>query len=190
MACTLVLAAGERLRSPSTDLSHVFPSPTAVLSCAERDPAAFSMPQSRRRTICTLAGAVAAGELAIDAGVDAQQVEADLERLDGIGSWTAGYVSMRASGHPDAFLPTDLGVRRAVEALGGDGAPGRILTIAERWRPWRAYAVAHLWLFDSRRPRAQTATGEPIAAPPRHDGSARSRPRRPPRRRARSEGHP
>jgi AraC family transcriptional regulator of adaptative response / DNA-3-methyladenine glycosylase II len=52
---------------------------------------------------------------------------------------------MRALGDPDAFLPTDLGVRRAVEGLGVSGDPASIQKLAERWRPWRSYAVQHLW---------------------------------------------
>ena len=59
--------------------------------------------------------------------------------LPGIGPWTASYIAMRALGDPDAFLPTDLGVRHALERLGVPAAR------AERWRPYRAYAVVHLW---------------------------------------------
>jgi AraC family transcriptional regulator of adaptative response / DNA-3-methyladenine glycosylase II len=61
--------------------------------------------------------------------------------LPGIGPWTADTVAMRALGDPDAFLPTDLGVRAAATALGIDDVVGR----ARRWEPWRSYAVQHLW---------------------------------------------
>jgi AraC family transcriptional regulator, regulatory protein of adaptative response / DNA-3-methyladenine glycosylase II len=46
---------------------------------------------------------------------------------------------------PDAFMPTDLGVRHALERLGEDGSPAGATRIAERWRPYRAYALQHLW---------------------------------------------
>jgi AraC family transcriptional regulator of adaptative response / DNA-3-methyladenine glycosylase II len=65
--------------------------------------------------------------------------------LRGVGPWTASYVAMRALGDPDAFLPSDLGVRRAVERLGHAGDPRSVTALAERWRPWRAYATQHLW---------------------------------------------
>ena len=52
---------------------------------------------------------------------------------------------MRALRDPDAFLPTDLGVRRALERLGHDGSPAAATRISERWKPYRAYAVQHLW---------------------------------------------
>jgi len=52
---------------------------------------------------------------------------------------------MRALRDPDAFLPSDLGVRHALEQLGQDGRPTAAEQLAERWRPYRAYAVQHLW---------------------------------------------
>jgi AraC family transcriptional regulator of adaptative response / DNA-3-methyladenine glycosylase II len=63
--------------------------------------------------------------------------------LPGIGPWTADYVAMRALGHPDVFLPTDLGVRNALVGLGHD--PAAVVTDSDRWRPWRSYALMHLW---------------------------------------------
>ena len=65
--------------------------------------------------------------------------------LRGIGPWTASYVAMRALGDPDAFLPSDLGVKQAIERLGHAGDRRSVAALAERWRPWRAYATQHLW---------------------------------------------
>ncbi len=76
------------------------------------------------------------------------QVPADLDALlalPGIGPWTVAYIRMRALGDRDAFLPTDLGVRRALARLGHDTSPRAITALAERWRPFRAYAVQYLW---------------------------------------------
>lgn len=63
----------------------------------------------------------------------------------GIGPWTAECVALRALADADAFLASDLGVRRALERLGFDRSPGAALALAERWRPFRAYAQQHLW---------------------------------------------
>ncbi len=60
-------------------------------------------------------------------------------RSKGIGPWTAGYIAMRALGDPDVWLPTDVGVRNGLARLGA--GPER----AERWRPYRSYALLHLW---------------------------------------------
>jgi AraC family transcriptional regulator of adaptative response / DNA-3-methyladenine glycosylase II len=65
--------------------------------------------------------------------------------VPGIGPWTLDYVSMRGFHDPDAFLATDLGVRRGFEALGLPSTTKDILDRAECWRPFRAYAVMHLW---------------------------------------------
>jgi AraC family transcriptional regulator, regulatory protein of adaptative response / DNA-3-methyladenine glycosylase II len=59
--------------------------------------------------------------------------------VPGVGPWTADYVALRALADPDAWLPTDLGVRHALARLGAGPEA------AERWRPYRAHAVAHLW---------------------------------------------
>jgi AraC family transcriptional regulator of adaptative response / DNA-3-methyladenine glycosylase II len=63
---------------------------------------------------------------------------------------------MRALRDPDAFPAGDLGVRHALRALGRDPAPTAVERLAERWRPYRAYAVQHLWasLAEPQRPRS------------------------------------
>lgn len=67
-----------------------------------------------------------------------------LEELPGIGPWTAGYVRLRGLADPDVFLTSDLGVRKAMAALGVRG-PGGIEAVANCWRPWRSLAMLHLW---------------------------------------------
>ena len=65
--------------------------------------------------------------------------------LPGIGPWTAGYIGMRALSDPDAFPPGDAGVLRALRTLGHVVASGSDTGAAQAWRPWRSYAVHHLW---------------------------------------------
>jgi len=81
----------------------------------------------------------------MDPGADPLEVRRTLVRLPGIGPWTAEYVALRALRDPDAFMPTDLGIRRGARALGLADDPAPLLAHAERWRPWRSYAMAHLW---------------------------------------------
>jgi AraC family transcriptional regulator of adaptative response / DNA-3-methyladenine glycosylase II len=132
----IVEAAGERLSIEAGPLTHVFPSPDALAALdAERLP----MPWSRRRTVGELAQRVAAGELVLDVGADRDAVASGLLDIPGIGPWTTGYVLMRGLGDPDVFLPTDLGVKAGLAAI------GRRPDCAERWRPWRSYGVHHLW---------------------------------------------
>jgi AraC family transcriptional regulator of adaptative response / DNA-3-methyladenine glycosylase II len=149
-ASRLTLALGEQLPAPDGTLTHLFPAAAAI---AAADPSALpGAPPRRRATLQALARLLAEGELSIDPGSDRAELRARLLALPGIGPWTVEYIAMRALCDPDAFLPTDLGVRRALQALGGADpalrggcSPRDAERLAERWRPWRAYALQHLW---------------------------------------------
>ena len=80
---------------------------------------------------------------------DWEEARARLLALPGFGPWTVDVIAMRALGDPDAFLPTDLGVRRAAQQLGLPSTPAALTARAAAWRPWRAYAVQYLWATDS-----------------------------------------
>jgi AraC family transcriptional regulator, regulatory protein of adaptative response / DNA-3-methyladenine glycosylase II len=163
VAGRLVAAAGDALPEGSEGVTHLFPTPVALIELAERDPAAFPMPASRRRALMALARAVADGSLTIDPGADPQELRAHLVALPGIGTWTAEYVAMRALRDPDAFMPTDLGILRAARALGLPDDRARLDQTTEGWRPWRSYAMAHLWALPAaplptpRSPSAETS---------------------------------
>jgi AraC family transcriptional regulator of adaptative response / DNA-3-methyladenine glycosylase II len=145
VAGRLVRAAGEALPGADGDVTHLFPTPRALIELAERTPATFAMPAGRRRALVALATAVARDELVMDPGADPDEVRRALVRLPGIGPWTAEYVALRALRDPDAFMPTDLGIRRGARAVGLSDDPVRLVAHAERWRPWRSYAMAYLW---------------------------------------------
>ncbi|WP_436526417.1 AlkA N-terminal domain-containing protein [Actinoplanes sp. HUAS TT8] len=117
--------------------------PAAVI--ADLPDAAFGMPTARRATIRALATAVADGKLDLEPGADRAETTARLLELPGVGPWTAGYVAMRAIGDPDVFLPTDLAARRGAAALGLPDSARALAAHAERWRPWRSYALIRLW---------------------------------------------
>jgi AraC family transcriptional regulator of adaptative response / DNA-3-methyladenine glycosylase II len=103
------------------------------------------MPASRRRAISAVAGALAAGELDLDPDGDSERAHAALLALPGIGPWTANYVAMRALRDPDAFLPGDVGVRHALDRLGVASDPRSADALSQAWRPYRSYALQHLW---------------------------------------------
>ena len=103
------------------------------------------MPTARSAAIVRGCAHLADGRLVLDAGSDRDDVRGALLALPGVGPWTAGYVAMRALGDPDVFLPTDLGVRYVLAALGADASPRAAGARAEQWGPWRSYAVQHLW---------------------------------------------
>ncbi len=140
-AARLVAAVGERVDDPEGGLTHLWPAPEAV---AAVEPGVLALPRTRRETVRVLAEALADGTVDLGPGADAAEARRALLVLPGIGPWTADVVAMRGLGAPDAFLPTDLGVVVAARALGlGEGRALR--ERAERWSPYRAYAVQHLW---------------------------------------------
>ncbi len=140
VAGRLVAAHGRPLPEPDGALTHLFPDARTL---AGLDPTGLPMPRARGRALVGLAGALADGDVALDRGPDRDDVRRRLLELPGIGPWTADYIALRALGHPDVFLPTDIGVRDALLRLGQD--PTEAATLAERWRPWRSYALTHLW---------------------------------------------
>jgi len=142
LAGRLVALHGEELERPVGAVTHVFPS---VETLAEADLTRLGMPRARVRALSALVSALAREELVLDGGSERAQTREQLLALPGIGPWTAEYIAMRALRDPDAFLPGDLGVRHALEQLGHDGSPGAAEAISQRWRPYRAYALQHLW---------------------------------------------
>ena len=142
MTGELVARLGKPLTAPDGGLTHLFPDPGTV---AEADPSSLGLPAGRGRAVVGLARALDAGALELDPGADRETAGRRLIDQPGIGQWTAGYVAMRALGDPDVFLESDAGTRRACPPLGLPPAPGPLLRHAERWRPWRSYALQHLW---------------------------------------------
>ncbi|MFF4933143.1 DNA-3-methyladenine glycosylase family protein, partial [Streptomyces griseofuscus] len=142
----LVTAHGTPVDDPEGGLTHLFPSPQAL---AALDPDTLAMPRTRRATFTTLVGQLADGTLHLGVESDWAEARARLLALPGFGPWTVDVIAMRAFGDPDAFLPTDLGIRRAAAELGLPSTPAALIARAEAWRPWRAYAVQYLWATDS-----------------------------------------
>jgi AraC family transcriptional regulator, regulatory protein of adaptative response / DNA-3-methyladenine glycosylase II len=154
LGARLTAAYGKPLSRPDGPLTHCFP---AAETLAVADPGTLPMPRSRAVALTGLAAALAGGEVSLDPGADRDRAAAALLALPGIGPWTVSYIRMRALSDPDAFLPTDIGVLEALTRLGalpgGTGPAVRgqaartAAALAENWRPWRSYAVHHLWAF-------------------------------------------
>lgn len=121
-AARLVTAHGVPVEDPEGGLTHLFPTAGAL---AGLDPEALALPRTRRTTLTTLVAALAEDRLRLDTDTDWERARAELAALPGFGPWTVESIAMRALGDPDAFLPTDLGIRRAAERLGLPSHPRR-----------------------------------------------------------------
>ena len=134
-------AFGEPIETPNPNLNRVSVSAARLAQAGGADLTRFGLTGKRAECLIALARAVAEGEVRLEPGVDVAATIERLKQLPGIGDWTAQYIAMRALRWPDAFPHSDLGLRKAL----GETSPKRILEIAESWRPWRAYALMHLW---------------------------------------------
>ena len=132
---------GAPIETPFEGLTRLFPAPATVATLPYGDIAALGIIATRAKTILALAQGFASGSVVLEPGADADTSIERLRALPGIGDWTAQYMAMRALAWPDAFPHTDYGVMKAL----GEKNPRRVLAMAEAWRPWRAYAVMHLW---------------------------------------------
>jgi len=139
VAGRLVAAAGAVVDG-FAGVERLFPSPEDVLLAPDE---AFGMPVSRRETLRRLSEAVVAGDVELELGTDRDELRRQLLAVRGIGPWTADYVAMRC-GDPDGWLPTDLVLAAAMRRHALDAS------VAEMWRPWRAYAMHYLWMEGSR----------------------------------------
>jgi AraC family transcriptional regulator, regulatory protein of adaptative response / DNA-3-methyladenine glycosylase II len=148
LAARLVRAFGEPLRANGApeSITHVFPTPDAL---AGADLSGFGLTRARAATLRGFAAAIAERRLVLDAPRATDELVAALTALPGIGEWTAQYLAMRALGEPDAFPASDLGVRKALARGSSRPSVAQVLERAERWRPWRAYAVIALWSHES-----------------------------------------
>ena len=145
LAARLVNAFGRPLDGAAAEgLNRTFPTPEDIIALdgpIDSHLGPLGITKVRARTILELARALVSGR--IDLSLSAQP-EVEIKKLmdiPGIGDWTAQYIAMRAMAWPDAFLPADCGVKKALAPR----TPKEISVLAEAWRPWRAYAVINLW---------------------------------------------
>lgn len=139
IAGRLVRAHGAPISTGAPLLTHAFPTPEVL---ADADLTGLGLTGARMTTIHALAAAVARGSVNLRRSAAPEDLRAQLLTLKGVGPWTSSYISMRVARDPDVFLGGDLGVKKAFARLGGTGDA---TTWSARWRPWRSYAVMHLW---------------------------------------------
>ncbi len=149
LTARLVAEFGEPLEHPVGTVTHLFP---AARVLAEVSLEGIGLTRSRAETVRRLAEAVAVGKVDLSGGAALDDALAALGEVPGVGPWTRSLVAMRVLRDPDAFPEADLGVRRGAEALGLPPTPTGVRARAEAWRPWRGYAVMHLWRAAAGRP--------------------------------------
>lgn len=123
-------------------LTHAFPRPEQF---GVKRLSGVGITRARAAAITAIAAAAVADPRLFDPRRDLAAAVARLRKLPGVGEWTAQYIAMRALGESDAFLAGDVALQRGFNRKGRRPTVTQLLTHAERWRPWRAYAMLHLW---------------------------------------------
>jgi AraC family transcriptional regulator, regulatory protein of adaptative response / DNA-3-methyladenine glycosylase II len=141
LAARLTERFADSIVTPFPALTRLGPRAGAISEIPAGVLAAIGLTRSRARSILALAQAVSTGAVSFDPKFPVDSVMMKLKELPGIGDWTVQYVAMRALRSSDAFPEGDLGILKALRAK----TPRHAAALAERWRPWRAYATMHLW---------------------------------------------
>ncbi len=134
-------AFGEKIETPIPELTRLTPQASVIARVEVGDIACHGIVSARARSLIALAEAMHSGDLKLEPGMDPDTTTKQLITLPGIGPWTAQYLAMRGLHWPDAFPKEDLAVRKN---LGGVTAQ-QAEALSQPWRPWRAYAVLHVW---------------------------------------------
>jgi AraC family transcriptional regulator of adaptative response / DNA-3-methyladenine glycosylase II len=153
LVATLGTPVFDRVGVPG--LTHMFPRPNQFRMEALLG---LRMPRARAVSLAGLAEAAAADARLFEPRRDLAEAIARLRELPGVGEWTAQYIAMRALGESDAFLAADVGLQRGLAQFGRRPTAAELLARAEHWRPWRAYAMLHLWMTDTDAAKASQTT--------------------------------
>jgi AraC family transcriptional regulator of adaptative response / DNA-3-methyladenine glycosylase II len=146
LASRLVQHFGTEVSLPGGEECHLFPAPCDLV---DADLGAIGLTRARVQTLRSMAQALCEGRVDFRREQSLEEFVEKWVQLPGIGAWTAHYIAMRALSHADAFPAADLVLRKAVSSDGTPVPLKQLQAMAEAWRPWRAYAVLHLWRGQS-----------------------------------------
>ena len=141
----LVERFGTPLATPIDGLTRLFPTPATLAAASGDELGQLGLVRQRQAAIHALAQAVSSGQISLHAGADVATTMDALKALPGIGAWTADYIALRALRWPDAFPSGDVALQKALAPEGQRLTARAAESRAERWRPWRAYAVIRAW---------------------------------------------
>ncbi|MBL7634035.1 DNA-3-methyladenine glycosylase 2 [Atlantibacter hermannii] len=135
----LVQAYGEPLEGQPG--WRCFPDATILARARWENLKALGMSKMRADAIINLAQLCLDGQLMLSRPENVEQGIKALMKLPGIGRWTASYFALRGWQSPDVFLPDDYAIKLRFPGM----TPAQIRRYAERWSPWRSYALLHIW---------------------------------------------
>lgn len=141
LACRLMEAYGDPIETPFAELSRLSPLPEKLAKLGVGEIARYGIVSARAKSVIALAQVCASAVLTLEPGVHPEKAVAQLDALPGIGPWTAHYIAMRALRWPDGFPKEDIAIRNNLGGVSAKEADA----MSQAWRPWRSYAVLHIW---------------------------------------------
>ena len=141
VASRFIAAFAEPILTPIAELTYLTPTAGHIAELTVDEISQWGIISNRSKSIIALAKAVVKGDLKFKLGMDPTVMIEELIKLPGIGPWTAHYIAMRALGWPDAFPKEDLAIRNHLGKITARQAE----ELSQKWRPWRSYAVMHIW---------------------------------------------
>lgn len=145
LAQRFVAAFGQSVTTPFDDLTLSFPTPARIARLTGDDIGRLGIVGQRAAALIALAKAMDSGALDLSVSAEPSRAIEELCAIRGIGPWTAHYIAMRALAWPDAWLPNDVALQNALELRNTAAGNRQAQAMAQSWRPWRSYAVLHLW---------------------------------------------
>jgi AraC family transcriptional regulator of adaptative response / DNA-3-methyladenine glycosylase II len=145
LAKRVVERFGAAIATPWAGVDRTFPRPADLAQQPIERIAELGIIRSRAAAIQSLASQWDSIASFVAPGAAPEALVARLCDVPGIGPWTAHYIAMRGLGWPDAFPPGDVAAAKAMRALFNTATARDIAAHAERWRPWRGYALLRLW---------------------------------------------
>jgi AraC family transcriptional regulator of adaptative response / DNA-3-methyladenine glycosylase II len=146
IAGRFVAEFGESIATSLPELNRLTPVAERIARASVDDIARHGIIAARAQSLIALAKAHASGDVSLDRGTHHHPDDSisRLAELPGIGPWTAHYIAMRAMRWPDAFPKEDVAVRKNL----GGVTPKEAEALSQAWRPWRSYAVMHVWSMN------------------------------------------
>jgi AraC family transcriptional regulator of adaptative response / DNA-3-methyladenine glycosylase II len=161
LTARLVEALGDPVETPQASVMRLFPTAEQLARTPADRLGELGIVRQRQQALLAFARACATGTLDLEDGSEPRALVERLVQLPGIGAWTAHYLVMRASRWSDAWLPSDAALRAALPSPQGPRTPTELQALAQRWRPWRSYAVLRAWTRPPEHPVTQDVTGDP-----------------------------
>lgn len=152
LSCRFADAFGEKIKTSfGSELSRITPQAEKVATLSLDDIAKLGIISARAKSIIAIAQAFASGSLVLKPGMDPEATISELVKIPGIGPWTAHYIAMRSLNFADAFPKEDIAVQKAMGGVTAKEAD----QLSQPWRPYRSYAVLHLWKILADIPKIQ-----------------------------------